>query len=250
MKKKRIFYEKMDSFGVFPDKRIKLDILFRSDDGQILIWTPPWKAVIDFTAAAKYIEETNKPRGTWMKDLNKSYEKLKEMDDLSKKIDTAAGEIAGILGNLLGDKRIGRVFLHLSQELLEKGKTEQIYYILSHAPTLDEFKIRLQTIVNVHTKHFIKTEFRQNFNLILNKVKLELDSNLNIREKKKKNPLHLIVLISNLDNFLRLYPRFDSLTQTSYLRHLIFCYLSFLQIRFIGHRLRLSYSPEDGFCLH
>jgi len=186
MKKKRIFYEKIDSFGVFPDGRIKLDVIFRSEDGEKFIWTPPWKAMVDLVAAAKHIEETNRLKSPWIDDLNKSYEKLKEMNDLSRKIDVVAGEIAGMLGNLFGDKRIDRIFPHIQDEISGKPKTEQIYYVLSQAPTLEEFKIRLQSIINVHQKYFAKREFRRNFNLILDKIGLEVDDNLNVCEKEKR----------------------------------------------------------------
>ena len=186
MKKKRIFYEKIDSFGVFPDGRIKLDVIFRSEDGEKLIWTPPWKAMIDLVAAAKHIEETNKLKSPWIENLNKSYEKLKEMSDLSRKINVVAGEIAGMLGNLFGDKRIDRIFPHIQDEISGKSKSEQIYYILSQAPTLEEFKIRLQVIINVHQKYFTESEFKRNFNLVLDKISLEIDDNLNVREKEKQ----------------------------------------------------------------
>ena len=89
-----------------------------------------------------------------------------------------------MLGNLFGDKRIDRIFPHLSHELSEKSKTEQIYYVLSEASTLDEFKIRLQTIINVHRKYFSNNNFRQNFNLILSKIGLEVDDGLNVSETK------------------------------------------------------------------
>ena len=59
MRKKRIFFVKIDSFGVFQDGRIKLDVIFRSEKGEKLIWTPKWKDVINLAAAAKHIEETN-----------------------------------------------------------------------------------------------------------------------------------------------------------------------------------------------
>jgi len=43
-----------------------------------------------------------------------------------------------------------------------------------------------------------------------------------------------------------LHPRFDRLTQTSYLHHLMFCYLSFSQIRFSYSKHQKAEIPQNS----
>lgn len=108
--------------------------------------------------------------------LDKSRESIKQPDIIIE----VAGEISSLLGNLMGDKRINRLFPHLSVELEDKTKQEQIYHVLTKSNNIDDLIIRLEIIVNVHRKSFAKSGFMDNFNLILNKLNLKLDNNLNV----------------------------------------------------------------------
>ncbi len=59
---KRIFFDKYDSSGKFPDDRVKLDVCFKSSDGEKYIWTPDWKrGTRHFFLEAYRIEGLNKP---------------------------------------------------------------------------------------------------------------------------------------------------------------------------------------------
>jgi len=174
--RKRIYYVKMDSSGTFPDGRIKMDTSFRSEDGQELIWTPPWRAIIDLSASAKYLEETNKPYGEWNHKLDEAYRKLQETTEISKNIIETANNISANLGNTMGDKKINRLFQGIPSEL---DKTRQIYYVLSSAKDVDDFIVKLAPIIDVHRKIFTDP-FKEKFNLILKKLGLRLDETLNI----------------------------------------------------------------------
>ena len=62
---KRIFFKRYDSSGKFPDKRVKLDIIFRSSDGEQYVWTPEWdKGTRQFFLEAYHIERLNIPEGS------------------------------------------------------------------------------------------------------------------------------------------------------------------------------------------
>ena len=159
-----------------------MDVIFRSEDGNELIWTPKWKDIVDITAVSKYIEETNRLKSKWIKDLNDAYGKIKVLDIFSKMKDEVAGEIASLLGNLYGDKRIDKIFPHLTEELKSMNKSRQIYYVLSQAKTLNDLKIRLQAIIDVHRKYLREERFRETFNITLRKLNLKLDTNLNLIE--------------------------------------------------------------------
>ena len=182
-RRKRIFYEGIYSRGTFPDGRIKLDVHFRSEDGYYFIWTPPWRAVIDLAASAKFLEETNKPRSEWTAELEESYKKLQEKSELSKRIIEVARLISATLHPLYGDVRIDCLFPEIPSDL--KRKSEQIFYVLSNAKNLDDFIVRLSPIVNVHKKHFRDEIVKQNFNKILKKFGLKLDSRFNIVKDKE-----------------------------------------------------------------
>ena len=59
---KRIFFDKYDSSEKFPDGRVKLDVYFRSSDGEKYVWTPDWKrGTRDFFLEAYRIETLNRP---------------------------------------------------------------------------------------------------------------------------------------------------------------------------------------------
>jgi hypothetical protein len=59
---KRIYFKTYESSGKFPDGRIKLDIHFRSSDGQNYIWTHDWeKGARQLFLEAYRIERLNKP---------------------------------------------------------------------------------------------------------------------------------------------------------------------------------------------
>jgi len=59
---KRIFFDKYDSSGKFPDRRVKLDVYFRSSDGEKYVWTPDWeRGTRHFFLEAYRIERLNRP---------------------------------------------------------------------------------------------------------------------------------------------------------------------------------------------
>jgi hypothetical protein len=60
---KRIFFDKYDSSGKFPDGRVKLDVYFYSSDGEKYVWTPEWeKGTRQFFLEAYRIEKLNVPK--------------------------------------------------------------------------------------------------------------------------------------------------------------------------------------------
>ena len=59
---KRIFFDKYDSSGKFPDGRVKLDVYLRSSDGEKYVWTPDWeRGTRHFFLEAYRIERLNRP---------------------------------------------------------------------------------------------------------------------------------------------------------------------------------------------
>ncbi len=57
---KRIFLDKYDSAGVFPDGRTKLNAYFHSSDGEKYVWTPEWKGETNnFFREAFEVEKLN-----------------------------------------------------------------------------------------------------------------------------------------------------------------------------------------------
>jgi hypothetical protein len=80
--RRRIFYEQIRTHGAFPDGRIKLDVLFKCEDSKGFLWTPPWKAVAELSASAKYIEGTNEPTSKWIPKLEHYYKEIKLAKDL------------------------------------------------------------------------------------------------------------------------------------------------------------------------
>ena len=60
----RVFLEKYDSSGKFPDGRIKLDVYFRDSAGNRYVWTPDWEqGTRNLFLEAYRIERLNKPAG-------------------------------------------------------------------------------------------------------------------------------------------------------------------------------------------
>lgn len=174
----RIWFVTINPNGTFPDGRIKLDVLFRGSDNRKLVWTPTWNAVISLSTAAKFLEETNKPRSEWNTDLSAAYSKLEQSTKFLENIANAANLVAANLGNLFGDKAIDKLFPAIPPDL--SHKPEQIRYILSGAEDIDDFIVRLTPIISVHEKHFKDKVLKQNFNRILKPLNLKLDDNTNI----------------------------------------------------------------------
>ncbi|TET40384.1 MAG: hypothetical protein E3J65_01260 [Dehalococcoidia bacterium] len=59
---RRIFFDRYDSSGKFPDGRVKLDVYFKSSDGENYVWTPDWeKGTRHFFLEAYRIEKLNRP---------------------------------------------------------------------------------------------------------------------------------------------------------------------------------------------
>jgi hypothetical protein len=175
--RERIYYERIHSTGTFPDERIKLDVYFRCEDGHEFVWTPPWRAVIDLSASARYLEETNKPKSIWTTELKESYENLQKTFEISKRLNEVSIVISATLHPYYGDVRIDRLFPEMPSDI--RRKSEQIFFVLSNAKDLDDFIVRLTPIVNVHRKIFSET-VKENFNLILKNLELKLNKNLNI----------------------------------------------------------------------
>ena len=70
---KRIFFNKYDSSGKFPDGRAKLDVHFRSSDGEEYVWTPDWeKGTRNFFLEAYRIEKLNVPTSPEVKQFKKT----------------------------------------------------------------------------------------------------------------------------------------------------------------------------------
>lgn len=182
-KKTRIFYQGINSIGNFPDGRIKLDIHFKSESGLDFIWTPPWRAVIDLAASAKYLEETNKPKSEWNKELSSSYNKLVEVSEISKKFIDVARDISNIFYNIYGDVSIDRLFPDTPPE--KGSKLEKIFFLLSNTKDLDDFIVKLNTIIRSHNRYLRYPGSIEKFNRIIKKLGLELDDNLIIVESKK-----------------------------------------------------------------
>ena len=69
----RIFFDKYDSSGKFPDKRVKLDIYFRSSDGKKYVWTPDWeRGTRNFFLEAYRIEKLNVPKSSEVKQFKRT----------------------------------------------------------------------------------------------------------------------------------------------------------------------------------
>lgn len=59
---KRVFFDKYDSSGKFPDGRARLDVYFRSSDGEQYVWTPDWeRGTRHFFLEAYRMEKLNRP---------------------------------------------------------------------------------------------------------------------------------------------------------------------------------------------
>jgi hypothetical protein len=175
--RKRVFYESINTAGAFPDGRIKLDVLFRCEDGNEFLWTPPWRAVIDLSASAKYLEETNKPMSEWTPELRESYGQLRQSFELSRRIADAAISISATLHLLSGDSAPRSLFPGIPPDM--KRKSEQIFFVLADAKDIDDFVVRLGPLIQAHRKYF-NDAFTANFNRILKKLDLRLDDNLNL----------------------------------------------------------------------
>ena len=58
----RIFFERYDSSGKFPDGRIKLDVYFEDSEGNKYVYTPDWeRGTRSFFLEAYRIERLNRP---------------------------------------------------------------------------------------------------------------------------------------------------------------------------------------------
>jgi hypothetical protein len=175
--RRRIFYEVMNHAGTFPDGRIKMDVFFRSEDGHLFVWTPPWRAVLDFSAAAGYLEETNKPKSGWTPELKAAYSKIEQSFDLSSRIAETSRDISAMLHPLVGDITPSKLYSEIPTDL--KHKSQQIFFVLSNAKDVDDFMVKLTPLVNVHRKHF-SPQFRENFNKALKRLGLTVDERMNV----------------------------------------------------------------------
>ena len=58
---RRVFFQRYQSSGRFPDGRVKLDVHFRDSDGNSYVWTPEWSRTRHFFLEAYRVERLNKP---------------------------------------------------------------------------------------------------------------------------------------------------------------------------------------------
>ena len=65
---RRLWFQRLDSIGQFPDGRVKLEVVFKDDLGGVYIWTPRWKEEVEslFLAGLR-VEKTNKPQSDYLK---------------------------------------------------------------------------------------------------------------------------------------------------------------------------------------
>ena len=74
---KRIFFDKYDSSGKFPDSRVKLDVHFKDSQGEHYVWTPDWeKGTRHFFLEAYRIESLNIPKSLQKEKFKKVAEEV------------------------------------------------------------------------------------------------------------------------------------------------------------------------------
>jgi cell division protein ZapD len=84
---KRVFFDKIDSVGTFPDNRIKMDIIFQDSNGNEYVWTPKWEEVMSIYAESERVEEMNLAGGKWLEDLKEKKQFSDEvLDELAEVI--------------------------------------------------------------------------------------------------------------------------------------------------------------------
>jgi len=82
---KRIFFEKYDSSGKFPDGRAKFDVYFQSSDRGKYVWTPDWeKGTRQFFLEAFRIEKLNVPSGPEIEQFKKTAMEVLEEEEQKK----------------------------------------------------------------------------------------------------------------------------------------------------------------------
>lgn len=79
---KRVFFDKIDSVGTFPDNRIKMDIIFQDSNGNEYVWTPKWKEVMSIYAESERVEEMNLAGGEWLEELKEKKQFSDEVLDV------------------------------------------------------------------------------------------------------------------------------------------------------------------------
>ena len=62
--RKRLWFQRHNSAGHFPDGRLKLDVFFEDSDGTSYVWTPNWANTRSFFTEASRVEQLNVPRGS------------------------------------------------------------------------------------------------------------------------------------------------------------------------------------------
>jgi len=85
---KRLWFDKIDTIGAFPDRRIRLDVIFTDQEKEKYIWTARWNEVLDLYFNAKKTEETNKPDSIWIKKFEE-YEG--KMESYEERVGTVSG---------------------------------------------------------------------------------------------------------------------------------------------------------------
>ncbi len=119
--------------------------------------------------------------------INENYKvipKSEKKDDCKIKKDEIIDSIASRLGRITGDKSIEKIFPHFFEKnyfLLDKSKTEKIAVILSKTKDIDDFKMKLQPMIDYHQSYFTK-ERQLEFNDILKSVSLKLNDKLMIEK--------------------------------------------------------------------
>jgi len=110
--------------------------------------------------------------------------KAEKKDTYKEKKDKIIDSIASRLGRITGGKSIEKIFPHFFEKnyfLLDKSKQEKIVAILSKTNDIDDFKMKLQSIIDYHQSYFIE-ERQLEFNDILKIVGLRLNSKFMIEK--------------------------------------------------------------------
>ncbi len=81
---KRIFFDRYDSSGKFPDGRAKLDVYFQSSDGTNFVWTPEWEKTRNFFLEAYRIERLNMPQSPERERFRKVAEQVLHEEEQEK----------------------------------------------------------------------------------------------------------------------------------------------------------------------
>jgi len=122
----RLYFDKINSVGTFPDNRIKMDIVFQDGRGNEYVWTPKWEEVMSIYAESERVEELNVAEGKWLDDIKEkkefSIEVLYEIAELIVK-DRSMHEIAEFFESAGFD---GEYFRYSTTDLDVRSEKEKL----------------------------------------------------------------------------------------------------------------------------